>query len=143
MVNEVLSEEVLGERTKLDMTGTNKQGIYVLGNDRVIDDALALMHSLQRYAPGYPVFLIPYDDHHHRLARLLRDRFGVEKHEDPLLFDLLDKHARAISASEPAYRKFACWFGPLEEFIYLDTDIVVFQDQKDVFDLLAEYDVVY
>jgi hypothetical protein len=139
-----LSQGVLEGRTKTNMTESKRQGIYILGNDNIIEDAIAFLNSLRQYAPHYPVLLIPYDDQHQRLARLLRDKFGVEKFEDQSLFDELDKHAQAIHGkSVPAFRKFACWFGPFDEFIYFDNDIVVFQDQTDVFDLLAEYDIVY
>lgn len=126
------------------MKDSKLQGIYILGNDNVIDDTLAFMHSLCQYALGYPVVLIPYDDKYQRLARLLHDEFGVELFKDRYLLEVLDGHSRAIlGKTAPMCRKLACWFGPFDEFIYFDTDIVVFQNQEDVFSLLADYDIVY
>jgi len=125
------------------MTDSKRQGIYILANDDFIEDAIALLNSLRQHAPDYPVRLIPYDDRHQRVAQLLRDKFGVEKFEDQYLFDVFEKHARAIlGRSAPMCRTLAMWFGPFDEFIYLDVDIVVFQNQRDVFDMLTEYDFV-
>jgi hypothetical protein len=125
------------------MADSKRQGIYILGNDRIIDDAIAFMNSVQQHAPNYPVALIPYDTHYHNLARILRDRYGVEVFEDRALFDEIDRHTQALLGWKPPMcRKFACWSGPFDEFIYFDTDILVFQDQADLFDLLTEYDIV-
>jgi hypothetical protein len=42
--------------------------IYILGNDRVFDDTMAIMNSIRFNTPKYPVLLIPYNDNHQRLA---------------------------------------------------------------------------
>jgi hypothetical protein len=84
--------------------------------------------------------LILYDE---KYQRLVLRQFGIGI-EDQCLFDELEQCAQAIYGRVAhTVRKFACWFGPFDEFIYFDADIVVFQDQKDIFDLLSEYDIVY
>lgn len=119
------------------------QGIYFLANDRVLDDAIALLNSLQRHAPQYPVCLIPYDDCCARLSHLVRTRYRGQVLENPALFEELLQHGHAIlHRHAPALRKFACWFGPFDEFVYLDADTVVLRGLDDVFDLLRNHDMV-
>lgn len=120
------------------------RGIYILGNDRVFDDVLAFVHSLKKHLPGYHVRLIPYNDDAQLLAPALRRKFGIETFTDTRLFEFLAKHAHAIHGQDiPAFRKLACWFGPFERFIYYDTDMLVFQDPREVFELLDNHDFLY
>ena len=127
------------------MAVTSKtRGIYVLGNDRVVDDALAFLNSMQQHAPGYPIRLIPYDEEYHKLLEIVAQKFGVEVIEDSELFDALEQHSRAIrGSSAPMYRKHIVWSGPFDEFIYFDLDIVVLHPLDHIFELLTEYDIAY
>lgn len=120
------------------------RGIYILGNDNVIDDTLALLNSLQLNAAEYPIFLIPYNNDYKKLVGLTQKKFDLQIFHHKQIFDDLESHALAIYGKPaPAFRKFACWFGPCDEFIFFDTDIVVFQHQEDVFELLTTHDIVF
>jgi len=48
-----------------------KRGIYITANDRVIEQAIALMNSIRLYDPDSPVILIPYDNNYQKIADLL------------------------------------------------------------------------
>ena len=123
------------------------RGIYVLANDRVADHALALLASIRAYDSETPVVLIPYDEHSTRVADLLRQHFRVQTFADAALLERLDAAVRRIFGATffrrpQNFRKQACWFGPFDEFLYLDADIVVFERIIAVLDALRGADFV-
>ena len=63
-----------------------KRGIYITANDRVIDQAIALMNSIRLYDPDSPVILIPYDNNYQQIADLLSEKYGVILYPDCLLY---------------------------------------------------------
>jgi len=121
------------------------RGIYTLANDndRVIEDTLAFLNSLFTYEQNCPVMLIPFNDEYHKIASIVGKKYDVQIYDNKDILRALDLCSKEIFGKEThMMRKFACWFGPFDEFIYFDTDIVVLKDQKDTFDLLNEYDMV-
>jgi len=123
-----------------------QQGIYITANDRVIDQAIALLNSIRCYDPTAPVVLIPYDDSYQQVAKSLQP-YGVT------LYPNLDLVARLSIAIQEMFgeqffvrpnqfRKQACWFGDFDRFLYIDTDIVVFDRIIQTLDYLNEYDFI-
>lgn len=106
-------------------------GIYILANTTVTRLAMGLMNSIRRHDPDVPVMLIPYDEQAGPVARILARSFGVRPFPD---IEWLDEMHRRILSFFPSglflksgkLRKFACWFGPFDRFLYLDCDLVVF-----------------
>jgi Mannosyltransferase putative len=122
-----------------------QRGIYITANDKVTDHAIALLNSIRRYDKETPVCLIPYDENYHNIAALLKERFNVEVYEDLELVDRLSRNLHEIFGGDyfarpNQFRKQACWFGPFDEFLYIDTDIVVFEKIADNLDWFSEYD---
>lgn len=123
------------------------RGIYITANDRVTDHAIALLKSIRVYDPEIPVMLIPYDENYQWVAAILSQDFGVEVYEDLEFIDRLSQQLHQIFgdrffARPNQFRKQACWFGPFEEFLYIDTDIVVFEKISDNLNYLADYDFI-
>lgn len=123
-----------------------KRGIYITANDRVLDQAIALLNSIRVHDAETPVVLIPYDNQHQQVAEELR-RFGVELFKDLALIDRLSTQLQQIFgdrffARPNQFRKQACWFGEFDQFLYLDTDIVVFERMIDCLNYLSEYDFI-
>lgn len=123
------------------------RGYYITANDRFTDYAIALLESIRATDPTTPVVLIPYDDHYAQVAQVLGDRFGVTVFEDLALIERLagrlqQTFGEAFFARPNQFRKQACWFGPLDEFFYIDTDLVVLEKLSDRLDALAEADFV-
>ncbi len=121
------------------------RGIYITANDKVTDHAIALMNSIRFYDPDVPVVMIPYDDNYQEIAKILSDRFGVTIYSDLDFIERLSQRLYAIFgagffARPNQFRKQACWFGEFDEFLYIDTDIVVFEKIVDNLDYLQEYD---
>jgi hypothetical protein len=129
------------------MATTMTRGIYITANDRVTEHAIALLNSIRFYDPEVPVVLIPYDDNYQEVAALLGQKYGVTVYEDLEFIDRLSNNLHQIFgdrffARPNQFRKQACWFGQFDEFIYIDTDIVVFEKISDNLNYLADYDFI-
>ena len=121
------------------------RGIYITANDKVTEHAIAFMNSIRFYDPDVPVVMIPYDDNYQKIAKILGYHFGVTVYSDLDFIERLSQKLYAIFgngffARPNQFRKQACWFGEFEEFLYIDTDIVVFEKIIDNLDYLQKYD---
>ncbi len=121
------------------------RGIYIVANDKVIESSIALVNSIRLYNCQVPIFLIPFDDNYQQVAaalnrlhhvRLFPNLGSVEQftREIGQMFD------RNFLALPNKMRKLCAWFGPLDEFLYIDTDIIVFEDIAANLDKLSEVD---
>ncbi len=124
-----------------------KRGIYIIANDKVTDHAIALLNSIRLHDPDTPIIMIPYDDKYHNIANILNEYYGVEIYEDLDFIDRLSNQLHEIFggnffARPNQFRKQACWFGPFEEFLYIDTDIVVFEKIIDNLNYLTQTDFI-
>ena len=124
-----------------------KRGIYITGSDKVIEQAIALMNSIRAYDTQTPVVLIPYDENYHLVAKTLAESYGVRVYEDldfieRLCQKLYDIFGENFFDKPNKLRKQACWFGEFEEFLYIDTDIVVFDKIIDSLNYFDKYDFI-
>lgn len=129
------------------MSSAMSRGIYITANDRVTDHAIALLNSIRAYDSETPVVMIPYDDQYHAIAQILNQRFGVTVYEQLDFIERLSKNLQQtfgekFFARPNQFRKQACWFGIFDEFLYIDTDIVVFEKIADNLDYLKDYDFI-
>ena len=121
------------------------RGIYITANDKVADHAIALLNSIRAYDAETPVVLIPYDENYHEVASILKSRFNVTVYKDLEFIDRLSKRLHStfgdkFFARPNQFRKQACWFGEFDKFLYIDTDIVVFEKIIDNLDHFDKYD---
>ncbi|MFM7406775.1 MAG: Npun_R2821/Npun_R2822 family protein [Cuspidothrix sp.] len=123
------------------------RGIYIIANDKVTEQAIALLNSIRLHDTQTPIVLIPYDDNYHTIADLLLKHYGVKVYED---LDFIDRLSQKLYqafggqffARPNQFRKQACWFGEFDEFLYIDTDIVVFEKIIDNLNYLANTDFI-
>jgi hypothetical protein len=123
------------------------KGIYITANDKVTDNTIALLNSIRIYDQETPIVLIPYDDNYHEIAQLLADKYQVKLYPDLDFIERLSQKLYGIFGSgffarPNQFRKQACWFGEFEQFLYIDTDIVVFEKIADCLNYLSEYDFI-
>ncbi len=121
------------------------RGIYITANDKVLDHTIALLNSIRAYDTETPVVLIPYDENYLEVASVLNSRFGVTVYKDLEFIDRLSKRlhrtfGEKFFARPNQFRKQACWFGEFDEFLYIDTDIVVFERIIDNLKHFDQYD---
>jgi hypothetical protein len=124
------------------------KGIYLLANDRVCRLAVTLAGSIRRFDPEVQIIVIPYDERSEEVCELLQRAFGVRRFADDALLAELDRMTTECfptgSLKNPTrLRKLACWFGPLEEFLYLDCDVVVFDRVLAALDHLQQADFLW
>jgi len=121
------------------------RGIYILTNDATLDHAIALLSSIRARDSATPIVMIPYDDRSQQAATVLGRHFGVTPYEDTDLLEGIDSAVRRNFGADffwrpTMFRKQAAWFGPFDEFLYLDADIVVFERVIDNLDHLSDCD---
>lgn len=122
-------------------------GLYITANDRVIGQAIALLKSIRLYDSEIPIVLIPYDENYHEAFRVLSDSYGVQIYEGLDFIERLSENLQKIFGQEffarpNQFRKQACWFGPFEKFLYIDTDVVVFERISNQLAYLQDHDFI-
>jgi len=114
------------------------RGVYMLGNDHVADYLEALFISLRHHSPNLPARLIPYDEQLTR-TRELCARYRIDLHTDPT-FPELEQIGLNLWASSPysshqrLFRRLCIFWGPFDNFLYLDADICVLAPLEPLFD---------
>lgn len=116
-----------------------KHGIAIIANDRVLNWLLPFLESYVATNRSTPLYLIPYDDNV-EMTRRAADVYEVNFAEPDS--EELDALARKLYPMFPAHRrrlrKFLALALPLDEVIYLDVDIILFQDMSRFFGILEQ-----
>ncbi|MBP0005968.1 MAG: methionine synthase [Cyanobacteria bacterium SBC] len=121
------------------------RGIYITANDRVTDHAIALLNSLRLRDRETPIVMIPYDDNYQKIYEVIGEKYNVQLYKDLEFIDRISRELHGIFgekffARPNQFRKQACWFGDFDEFLYIDTDVVVFEKIADNLDYLKDAD---
>ncbi|MCU0547893.1 MAG: sugar transferase [Leptolyngbya sp. Prado105] len=136
-------------------------GIYILANDYVYDQLVALLNSIEtNISTTIPICILPYDD------RLDKVRSEIAKRPQVSLFENADsiqrwekfatqawkshdraqKTWRAQSFPEvyrlQMHRKLCCFDGEFEKFVYFDADTLALGSIAPIFQKLDDYDWV-
>lgn len=137
-------------------------GIYILANDVVYDQLIALLNSLEVNASQFPICIIPYDHRLDKVRQAIQDREQVQIFEDTDCIAKWEDFSAQVWKTHPVaqttwqqaesfkvhrlgmHRRFCGFDGPFERFIYLDADILVLNSLESIFHQLDECDwVVY
>jgi hypothetical protein len=140
-----------------------KNGIYTLANDAVYDQLVALLNSIEVNAgKEIPVCVIPYDNHLDKIKAEIATRDNVTLFDDSSSIAYWENFAteawighsiahkiwkeRGLSNSGiyrlARYRKYCCFDGPFDKFIFFDADTLLMQPLDYVYQKLDEYDWV-
>jgi hypothetical protein len=140
------------------------KGIYTLANDKVIDQLIALLNSIEANAgQHYPVCVIAYNDQTELVEQEVKNRSGVTLLNDPNLFKVWEDFSYDVWSSHPTalsdwqkqgiatrfYRVGEnhryCGFdeaAPFDQFLYLDADTLVMGPLEPFFEALSKSDFV-
>ena len=78
------------------------EGIYILANDVVFDQLVALLNSIEANAGNqYPVSIIPYDDRLERVREEIKHRNNVEIFADTSAIKLWENFSADIWKAHP------------------------------------------
>ncbi|MEL6259803.1 MAG: Npun_R2821/Npun_R2822 family protein [Cyanobacteria bacterium J06626_6] len=152
--------------TMLDSEKTSSQsiyekGVYILANDVVIDQLIALINSIEEnVGSDLPICVVPYDDKTLRSREATKRYPQVQWFDDADMIEKWETFATQIWQAHPTafdvwatrgvkgvnrmgmHRRFCCFDGPFEKFIYLDADILVMDSLDLLFDSLNTHDFV-
>lgn len=136
-------------------------GIYILANDVVYDQLVALLNSIEANAgKNYPVCVVPYDDRLAKVRDEIKNRSNVEIFEDTAAIARWSDFSTQVWEAHPSafkiwqsngisgvyrlgmHRRFCGFDGPFEKFIYLDADILVMNSLEYIFQQLNNQDFV-
>lgn len=136
------------------------RGICTLANDRVYDQLVALLNSIEANAPGYPVCIYPYDDQIERIAAEAAQREGVQIYSDQASIGEWDGFVRRAWDAHPTaketwrsigangyhrvgtHRRFCAFDGPFDPFLYMDADTLLLDSPDRIFNQLETIDFV-
>lgn len=131
-----------------------EKGIYILANDAVLDQLIALLNSIEaNYSAKIPVMIIPYDDNMSEVRAMSTKRSNVTIFENTDSMKKWENFAHKAWRSYNAdhskllgrhaitvHRKLCCFDGPFEEFLFMDADTLLMNKPDVVFEKLNEYD---
>ena len=58
------------------------KGIYIVANDKVIDNTITLLRSIRLYDSDTPIIMIPFDENYQQVAEIISSNYGVEIYPD-------------------------------------------------------------
>ncbi|MBD1907540.1 sugar transferase [Funiculus sociatus GB2-A5] len=126
-------------------------GICTLGNDRVYDQIVALLNSIEVVlGPETPVCIYPFDEHTEMISAEISKRPNVFLYDDTESIQRWDEFMQRVRPDKMdrskrlygAHRRFCAFDGPFDKFIYMDADTLVMKSLDFVFDKLDEYNCV-
>lgn len=136
-------------------------GICTLGNDRVYDQIVALVNSIEVFAgPEMSVCIYPYDDQVERLREFTQSRPHLTLYDHAASIQRWDAWVEQIWATHPTarqkwdavgspgihrmgtHRRYCAFDGPFDRFLYMDADTLLLSDPSPVFNALDGYNWV-
>lgn len=119
-------------------SSSSQFGIVFSCNDKVYDWAVTFLESIREFNPDISLVLIPYNDQCDRILSL-KSRFNFSVFSDDSLEEL-DRighrlHLGATGHAHHSFRRLAAFWGPLENFLYIDVDIAILHKLDFLFDI--------
>lgn len=136
-------------------------GIVTLANDRIFDQLVALLNSIEVImGDSMPVCIYPYDDNTQKIAQEIAKRPNVALYQDRNSIDKWANFAKAawdthptarqrwLKAGSEGYHRFGthyryCAFdAPFDRFLYMDGDTLLMDNINFIFEQLDRSDCV-
>lgn len=133
------------ERMVETQNQARKRGIYLVANQRSAAQCNNLIASIRRCGCTLPIRVIPYGG---------SPMFLDPRCEGVKLLALSDFPAEGLAfwkeiagripqCNSGHLRRFLCWFGEFDDFLYSDNDIVALMNWEELFSHLESYDLVH
>jgi hypothetical protein len=136
------------------------RGLYTLANDRVYDQLIALLNSIEaNVSSEIPIIVIPFDGHVQKILQEIELRPNVKLFQDWNSIQRWEEFAQQVWAAHPIarsqwltrlpaknrglHRKFVTFDGPFDEFVFYDADSLAMKPIDDIFEKLNTYDFVF
>jgi len=134
-------------------------GIYILANDVVYDQLVALLNSIEvNVGLGIPICIIPYDSRLDLVKQEMLQRQNItlfvnedsRKRWDDFILEVWHSHPIAKEKNQPTsyrknnfIRKMCAFDGDFEQFVFYDADSLAMSKLDRVIDKLGKYDFVF
>jgi len=136
------------------------RGIYTLANDRVYDQLVALLNSIEaNVSPEMPIIVIPFDHQVEQIAQEIDTRRNVKLFQNWDSIQRWENFAQQVWTAHPIaqskwltrlptknrglHRKFVTFDGPFDQFVFYDADSLAMKPIDDIFEKLHSYDFVF
>ena len=148
------------KRPYMNIREKNMDGICTLGNDRVYDQIIALLNSIEAMMGDIPVCIYPYDDNTANLAQEIATRPNVRLYDNTESIAKWDRFVRRVWDTHPTakerwqdagstgyhrvgtHRRYGAFDAPFDRFLYMDADTLLMNSVSHIFDLLDTYDCI-
>jgi hypothetical protein len=136
-------------------------GICTLANDRVYDQLIALLNSIEAIqGKDTPVCVYPYDDNTEKIAAEIAKRPHVSLFDDRDIIAQWDSFVREVWDTHPTakerwlkagsigyhrvgtHRRYCAFSSPFDRFLYMDADTLLLSPVQHIFEKLDTYDCV-
>ncbi|MDJ0719802.1 MAG: hypothetical protein QNJ54_37200 [Prochloraceae cyanobacterium] len=136
-------------------------GICTLANDRVYDQLVALLNSIEAISgENTPVCVYPYDDNTDLIAAEIAKRSNVQLYDDRKSMEKWDNFAKAAWDTHPTardrwmktddkiyhrfgtHRRYCAFDGPFDRFLYMDADTLLMGPTEPIFAQLESHDCI-
>lgn len=137
------------------------EGIYILANDVVHNQLVALLNSIEVNAgKKYPICIIPYDNRLQLIKDEIKQRDNVSLFQETNILTLWEDFSTQVWQTHPQafkvwqehgepgvyrmgmHRRFCGFDGIFDKFIYLDADILILNSLDYIFQQLDKNDFV-
>lgn len=113
----------------------SKKGVFFSANDRVLKWTIAFLNSFRQFNPDLALYLIPFNEDCEQLFAL-KEKYQFEIYTDPT-FERLEKIGHDFELGHTDYgpywfRRYAAFWGPLDEFMYLDGRQLILTDLSEI-----------
>lgn len=134
-------------------------GIYLLANDNVYEQLIALLNSINRnYTHSLPICIIPFDDKLKLIKEEIKNRKNIFIFNDQASLQKWDKFVtdfhqiyynfqhESVNRKKTniinMHRRYCAFDGIFDKFVYIDCDTLIFQPLEHILDKLEEFDFI-
>jgi hypothetical protein len=136
-------------------------GICTLANDRVYDQLVALLNSIEvTLGTDFPICVYPYDTNVSKISAEIARRSNVQLYQDLDSIERWDNYVKKIWDAHPTaqthwqklgftpyhrigtHRRFCAFDAPFDRFLYIDADTLLLNSIEPIFSKLDDYDWV-
>jgi hypothetical protein len=122
-----------------------KRGIYLIANRQSEGECRNLIYSIRRCGCNLPIRIILYGGMPLTIDPAWKDVKLLSPSDFPAegVAFVSELRRRIPQCPEGFLRRFLCWFGKFDEFLYSDNDVVALMNWEELFSYLDEYELVH
>jgi hypothetical protein len=122
------------------MEETRSRGIYLVANRISSEHCHNLIYSIRQCGCKLPIRILPYGGEPLALKGKFEDVALVRTEDFPAEGrEFVEELGRRMPCSPGLLRRFLCWFGEFDEFLYSDNDIVALMNWEELFGFLGNH----